>query len=286
MEPAFRFLDLPRELRLMVYEFLPVQSKRVTFVKNVRHYTPSNVLQSPSTFSLMNFSRPTGILGTCRFLREEALPTIAAKLLGQRFSPRYLRVPRIEADSETLRDLSGIIAAIYDWYAALKSDSRADFDGWLRMSRYDFEALLASLGYNPRSMSSKDGVRVVHEFVRKSGLAGLAQAALREAYSDVFAISVALASRPSDDVWNFERNVRLFVSSVKRLGDQEKLFVGMKSIHNEGVDRMHSHLWSTVFSRLKGIHGNSRAQVIVEMTGPLSVEIGEYLVLWQDNEWL
>ncbi|KAF2654321.1 hypothetical protein K491DRAFT_759055 [Lophiostoma macrostomum CBS 122681] len=81
--PAFRFLDLPAELRLMTYEAITIETK-------------SRVLRVPSSSDTMTLNVqtiPTALLSTCRFIYVEA--TLS---LNKKMSEIIKAVPRIEFD--------------------------------------------------------------------------------------------------------------------------------------------------------------------------------------------
>ncbi|KAF2824062.1 hypothetical protein CC86DRAFT_248540, partial [Ophiobolus disseminans] len=81
LEP-FRFLDLPPELRCMVYEELEIATRRHVLsdvdVREASSWEPPQAVDLAMT--LVRKSIPVAILRTCRIINEEATPLLARKL--------------------------------------------------------------------------------------------------------------------------------------------------------------------------------------------------------------
>jgi hypothetical protein len=71
-DESFRFLDLPKELRLMVYERIPVRISE-------RHYN-HKVLNEPHPVSFIVPCTSVGILATCRQIQAEASAIMSKKM--------------------------------------------------------------------------------------------------------------------------------------------------------------------------------------------------------------
>ncbi|KAI4659538.1 uncharacterized protein J4E79_006070 [Alternaria viburni] len=83
----FRFLDLPAELRCMVYEAIDVATRKEKYKPTTRHKPPSVHIKqddgsSQGNGKLVMYRRvlPMSILASCRLVHQEAAPIIAQKL--------------------------------------------------------------------------------------------------------------------------------------------------------------------------------------------------------------
>jgi hypothetical protein len=85
----FRFLDIPPELRLIVYEHIKFATKR--HFLNTSHYveeTDENV-RLDSHIVLVSKTLPCSILVTCTLIKDEAQPILKRKLDQLRDAERY-----------------------------------------------------------------------------------------------------------------------------------------------------------------------------------------------------
>jgi hypothetical protein len=129
------FLDLPVELRLMVYKLLPNRTTRTRYVKRDSDGT------STSSFTTITYTAPTAILATCKAINNEAaailLKTTQQLLPGagagatDEYSFRSGTAPRMETEISALDILGapkGPIKAAIDWYTCVQMSPSADFD--------------------------------------------------------------------------------------------------------------------------------------------------------------
>jgi hypothetical protein len=81
----FRFLDLPPELRVMIYNRLPSTTRHCTLVDLMSSTTPP-----PSRAALVVKSLPVSLLSTCKFINLEATPVLIPRLQQLRAEPMRL----------------------------------------------------------------------------------------------------------------------------------------------------------------------------------------------------
>jgi len=145
------FLDLPTELRLMMYELLPNRTIRTRYVKRSSDGT------TESSFTIITYTAPTAILATCKTINSEAA-TILLKTTQQLLPGRVVErfpyltgtAPKIEAEIPAFYILSarkGVVKAAIDWYACLQTTSSSDFNTFLNSHGYNMFSLLEKHGY-------------------------------------------------------------------------------------------------------------------------------------------
>jgi hypothetical protein len=100
----FRLLDLPAEVRLMVYEHISISEHLYAVVSNA-------AMGGSSTVTLVQHSLPVSLLSTCRLIQCEATPIFAARF--------------VEIKSKTMRFIVDKLAA--QWLDASDSPLLACF---------------------------------------------------------------------------------------------------------------------------------------------------------------
>lgn len=125
---AIGLLDLPVELRLLIYGYLPIDRKE--FTCPLRDDNVSGELASWSTLTMSWHHPSLQVLRVSRFLHQEAKDIMMDKL--HRIS---ITVPRVSVELSMIRQLfhpCGILSFVTHWYQFLKqSDGQANFTEWI-----------------------------------------------------------------------------------------------------------------------------------------------------------
>lgn len=125
--PFFRFLDLPPELRCIVYEFVPIFKKHSTIPsEKVSRRTHDG---AEVELTLVVNTLPLQLLRTCHQIYDEAKPFLAPKLESFRQS-----TARIIMDSEAwhcMAERNAVLYMVMPWFGAFKHTANASFDDWI-----------------------------------------------------------------------------------------------------------------------------------------------------------
>ena len=192
-EPAefFRFLDLPTELRLMVYEYLPNRTRRIEFVK-------MDGEKVNTSFTLIINSAPTTILRTCRLIHQEA----------ERIVHRFLNTPgddgpapRLEAEVRALGALgttTGVLIEIVGWYNTILYSNPEDHEAIETSIQVQLNSFLAVHEYRLKEGTAEQGRLELARFVRKAGWALAHQKRMSEAQNTKQCLDDASKLRPTN----------------------------------------------------------------------------------------
>jgi hypothetical protein len=108
-EHTFRFLDLPAELRCMIYELLPITTKHnKIWMKAKPHYALPE--DEPASLTLITIEVSVQLLRTCRLVHAEAKQIVAQKIEAiSRMTPRLFldshATPLLNRDNKPKRGL-------------------------------------------------------------------------------------------------------------------------------------------------------------------------------------
>ncbi|KAH7065978.1 hypothetical protein BKA63DRAFT_572118 [Paraphoma chrysanthemicola] len=123
----FRFLNLPCELRLIIYEFLPIQTKHV-----VADFEADPSVSSAIT--LLIYHIPTQLLRVCRQIRDEAKSILLLKQESiKHATPRTI----VHGGAKNmLMNGNGIFTHAVAWFMAVKKNESTDFREWAASEKF------------------------------------------------------------------------------------------------------------------------------------------------------
>jgi hypothetical protein len=131
-EEPFRFMDLPKELRLMVYDFIPVQGREFKIRKDLG--TGEIALDDPKpAIKATSYHTSTQILRVCREVHDEAYA-----IMKRKFDQIKATTPQttLYIDAPYSRSLlNDFISMVTHWAQALRENDSTDFRHWLKRRR-------------------------------------------------------------------------------------------------------------------------------------------------------
>ncbi|KAF2262070.1 hypothetical protein CC78DRAFT_582993 [Lojkania enalia] len=141
----FRFLDLPKELRLMVYGFLPITTIHRTINTSNKEYELEHGSQS---ITLVIERVPLQVLVVCRLIHEEASSILLPRIAS-------ISTPRILTHTcyhGLLCCANKIILMLFRWAVETRLIDKPDFRAWelaqedikpLKVSEQEYQAILS-----------------------------------------------------------------------------------------------------------------------------------------------
>jgi hypothetical protein len=131
-EGLFRFLDLPKELRLMVYESLTIKTEHCTY-KSCVVYCPFEKLNGKVTYMFTTVTKSLPgvmILGACKLVSDEAERIIRRKLRTILNQPPKILVEACHA-KELFWSRNSPLYALHEFQGALAQNPNLTFDEYL-----------------------------------------------------------------------------------------------------------------------------------------------------------
>lgn len=137
-EHSFQFMDLPAELRMMVYEFLPLQQQLFKIWTGVGDEPDT---KDDVAITLVRYSVSLQIIRFCRTIHREA------QVIMRRKARETLDItPQIIVEANRInrsKSHNGILTYVSEWLSALHEYNDLQFDDWSTLADFSNLPLLA-----------------------------------------------------------------------------------------------------------------------------------------------
>jgi hypothetical protein len=138
-EKSFRFMDLPAELRMMVYEFLPLQQQLFKIWTGVGDEPDTK--DDDVAITLVRHSISLQIIRVSRTIHREA------QVIMRRKAREILDItPQIIVEASRInrsKSHTGVLTYVSEWLSALHKYNDLQFDDWSTLADFSNLPLLA-----------------------------------------------------------------------------------------------------------------------------------------------